>query len=181
MSLQRIGGSMALGLRSCEEGVVSSGLESLKDSAPVLQAVEDLDDRAHSARGLMLAAVARAIVRIHKQHLGKGPVGARAHLSGDVLTVLLEGGFMRSEQMLQERGLEEEVLRSRLAMQQALKQEFCSAVETILYRPVRSFMSATDPGQGLQVELFVLERETTANAESSHRFPTERGHGFAGR
>jgi uncharacterized protein YbcI len=108
-------------------------------------------------RGQMLADVSNAIVRIHKQFYGKGPVRARAHLSHDLLTVILEGGFTRSEQTLNDHGHEREVLSSRLAMQDAVENEFRTAVETILYRAVRSFMSANDPANDLQAEIFVLE------------------------
>lgn len=107
-------------------------------------------------RGQMLADVSNAIVRIHKQFYGKGPVRARAHLSEDLLTVILEGGFTRSEQTLHDHGHEREVLSSRLAMQHSVESEFRTAVEKIMYRSVRSFMSANDPSNDLQAEIFVL-------------------------
>jgi uncharacterized protein YbcI len=107
-------------------------------------------------RGQMLADVSNAIVRIHKQFYGKGPVRARAHISQDVVTVILEGGFTRSEQTLNDHGHEREVLSSRLAMQDAVESEYRAAVEKILYRSVRSFMSANDPANDLQAEIFVL-------------------------
>jgi uncharacterized protein YbcI len=107
-------------------------------------------------RGQVLADVSNAIVRIHKRFYGKGPVKARAHLSQDLLTVILEGGFTRGEQTLQDHGHEQEVVRSRLAMQQSIESEFRIAVESILYRSVRSFMSANDPSNDMQAEVFVL-------------------------
>jgi uncharacterized protein YbcI len=111
---------------------------------------------APSERGEVLADVSNAIVRIHKHFYGKGPVKARAHLSQDLLTVILEGGFTRGEQTLHDHGHAQEVVRSRLAMQQSIESEFRTAIETILYRPVRSFMSANDPSNDLQAEIFVL-------------------------
>jgi uncharacterized protein YbcI len=104
----------------------------------------------------MLADVSNAIVRIHKQFYGKGPVKARAHLSHDVLTVVLEGGLTRGEQTLHDHGHAQEVVRSRLAMQESIENEFRTAIESILYRSVRSFMSANDPSNDLQAEVFVL-------------------------
>jgi len=113
-------------------------------------------DHALSERGRILAEVSNAIVRIHKRFYGKGPVKARAHLSQDLLTVILEGGFTRGEQTLQDHGHGQEVVRSRLAMQQSIESEFRTAIESILYRSVRSFMSANDPSHDLQAEIFVL-------------------------
>lgn len=114
------------------------------------------EEPAVNDRGQVLADVSNAIVRIHKQFYGKGPVKARAHLSQDVLTVILEGGLTRGEQTLQDHGHEQEVVRSRLAMQQSIESEFRVAVESILYRSVRSFMSSNDPSNDLQAEVFVL-------------------------
>jgi len=114
------------------------------------------EDPAVNDRGQVLADVSNAIVRIHKRFYGKGPVKARAHLSQDVLTVILEGGLTRGEQTLQDHGHEQEVVRSRLAMQQSIESEFRIAVESILYRSVRSFMSSNDPSNDLQAEVFVL-------------------------
>jgi uncharacterized protein YbcI len=115
-------------------------------------------------RGLLLSAISNAVVRIHKQFLGRGPVKARSHLSGDVLTVILEGGFLQGERTLHEHGHAREVINSRLAMQETMEQEFRVAIESILYRSVRSFMSGSDPENDLQAEIFVLEPETGEQA-----------------
>jgi uncharacterized protein YbcI len=134
--------------------------DSTSDSGTEAQAAPPPEVR--SERGLMLAAISRAIVGIHKEFLGKGPVRSRAHLSGDMLIVILEGGYLRGEQTLQERGHVEEVVSSRHAMQDALKKEYKQAVETILHRSVRSFMSTADPVEDLQAEIFVLHPEAQA-------------------
>jgi uncharacterized protein YbcI len=134
---------------------------STTDDDATLAAQDAGGSGSQAERGLMLAAVSRAIVKIHKDYLGKGPVRARSHVSGNVLVVILEGGFLRGEQTLQERGHTREVVDSRHAMQDALKQEYKQAVETILYRSVRSFMSAADPEEDLQVEIFVLHPEAS--------------------
>jgi uncharacterized protein YbcI len=118
--------------------------------------IQSRSETISTERGQLLADVSNAIVRIHKQYYGKGPVKARAHISHDLLTVILEGGFTRGEQTLQDHGHAQEVVRSRLAMQQSIESEFRTAVEKILYRSVRSFMSANDPSNDLQAEIFVL-------------------------
>jgi uncharacterized protein YbcI len=126
------------------------------DSLPVEQDGIERDDRGGSERGQLLADVSNAIVRIHKQFYGKGPIKARSHLSQNLLTVILEGGFTRGEQTLNDHGHVQEVIRSRLAMQESIEDEYRAAVETIMYRSVRSFMSANDPSNDLQAEIFVL-------------------------
>src|ERR1700742_2376163 len=107
----------------------------------------------------VLSDLANTVVRIHKQFYGKGPTKARAHLSQDLLTVVLEGGYTKGEQSLHDHGHGKEVIRSRMAMQDAVKDEFRAMIETILHRSVRSFMSANDPANEMQAEIFVLESQ----------------------
>jgi uncharacterized protein YbcI len=110
-------------------------------------------------RGQQLLELANAVVRVHKQLSGKGPTKARAYLQQDLLVVVLEGGFTRGEQTLQAAGHHRELMHTRLAIQHAGEAELRSVVEAILGRRVRSFMSANDPQEGYQAELFVLEPE----------------------
>jgi hypothetical protein len=51
------------------------------------------------------------------------------------------------------------VLRSRIVMQQSVEDVFRAAIEGIVGRAVRSFMSANDPAGNLQVEIFVFDPE----------------------
>src|SRR4051812_18433264 len=117
------------------------------------------DQAEHTSIPLELS---NAVVRIHKEFYGKGPTKARSHFSGDLVTVLLEGGYTRSEETLMGHGHTDEVVRARLAMQESVEFEFRTAVEQILGRRVRSFMSANDPAGGFQAEIFVLEPRASA-------------------
>lgn len=96
------------------------------------------------------------VVRIHKRYYGRGPVKARAQLLPDLLTVVLEGGFTRAEQTLHGHGHAQQIVDSRLAIEEAIEKDLRAAVEGLLYRGVRSFMSALDPANELQVEIFLL-------------------------
>jgi|HubBroStandDraft_3_1064219.scaffolds.fasta_scaffold22602_3 uncharacterized protein YbcI len=111
----------------------------------------------NSALGTTLSEISRTLVTIFKRNYGKGPVRARSFLQKDVLTVILEGGYTTIEHKLEEHGHTNEVIAARLAMQKAVEDEMRTAIETILGRSVRSFMSANDPANDLQAEVFVLE------------------------
>ena len=128
---------------------------------------EDLDQRFTGEHGRMLADVSNAIVRLHKQFYGKGPTKARSHLVHDLLVVVLNGGYTRGEETLRSSGHEEQVIRTRLAMHDSVEDEFRAAVEQIVLRPVRSLMSATDPANDLQVEIFVLEPRGAEELEAA--------------
>ena len=89
---------------------------------------------------------------------------------------MLEGGFTRSELTLHERGHDREVAQGRLAMQSSIEGELRAAVEAILQRPVRSFMSANDPGNDLQAEIFVLHPDESLNGDLPARAKRARDH-----
>ncbi|HEY1833228.1 MAG TPA: Na-translocating system protein MpsC family protein [Solirubrobacteraceae bacterium] len=111
----------------------------------------------NAALGAVLAEISRSLVAVFKRNYGKGPVRARSFLQKDVLTVILEGGYTTIEQKLEQHGHTNEVIATRLAMQKAVEDEMRTAIETILHRSVRSFMSANDPANDLQAEVFVLD------------------------
>jgi uncharacterized protein YbcI len=127
---------------------------------------------ASAARGETLSALSDAIVTIHKHFYGKGPETARTHMHRDLVVVLLQGGFTRGEHTLSDRGHVHEVVQSRLAMQSSVEAEFRMAVESILGRSVRSFMSANDPANDLQTEIFVLHPKDDAGERGPPRAAT---------
>jgi uncharacterized protein YbcI len=114
-------------------------------------------DAESAAVGAILAEISRMLVSIQKRNYGKGPVRARSFLQKDVLTVILEGGYTTIENTLEEHGHTNEVIVTRLALQKAVESEMRGAVEMLLRRSVRSFMSANDPANELQAEVFVLD------------------------
>jgi uncharacterized protein YbcI len=119
-------------------------------------------------RGQLLLDISNAVVKVHKDFHGKGPTKARSHVSQNLITVVLEGGFTRSEQTLHAHGHHREVAQSRQAMRQAMESELCRVVESVTGRSVRSYMSAIDPAMGLQVDVFVLHAEGSGPASNGH-------------
>src|SRR5262249_9381580 len=166
---------------SASGGPPMSELKAEADRGPQLTAGDIRDSAGErgstlTERGSTLTEVCNAIVQIHKRFYGKGPTQARAHLSRDLLAVVLDGGFTRGEKTLSERGHEREVLHARMVMQQAVQEEFRDAIEQILGRSIRSFMSASDPIAGLQAEIFILYPD---NLERRHGDGTAHVRDFA--
>jgi uncharacterized protein YbcI len=100
--------------------------------------------------------IANALARLHKQFVGRGPTNSRVTIDGDMVVCLLEGGYTKAEQTLEENNKGELVAAGRLGLQDAMRNALIASVETTLGRRVRSFMSANDLRQDLQVEVFVL-------------------------
>ncbi len=100
--------------------------------------------------------ISDAVIRLHKQYVGRGPTRVRTYLNDDLVTCVLEGGFTQGERNLQAHGEHALIVENRRLLQGAAKDALVAAVEAILGRRVRAFMSAADPRQEMQVEAFVL-------------------------
>lgn len=101
--------------------------------------------------------IANAIARLHKEFVGRGPTNSRTTIDGELVVVLLEGGFTRAERTLDDSARRDLVVAGRVALQDAMRSAMIEVVEQVLGRPVRSFMSANDLECNLQSEIFVLE------------------------
>jgi uncharacterized protein YbcI len=101
--------------------------------------------------------ISNAISRLHKQYVGRGPTNARTTVDGELVVCLIEGGYTQAEQTLADNNNADVVATGRLGLQDAMRDGMTEAVETILGRRVRSFMSANDLRRNLQVEVFVLD------------------------
>jgi uncharacterized protein YbcI len=100
--------------------------------------------------------ISNAMARLHKQYVGRGPTNSRTTIDGDLVVCLLEGGYTRAEQTLEDNDKGDLVAAGRLGLQEAMRQAMIEVVQEVLGRSVRSFMSANDLKRNLQVEVFVL-------------------------
>jgi uncharacterized protein YbcI len=106
--------------------------------------------------GAPTVEISNAISHLHKQFVGRGPTNARTTVDGNLVVCLLEGGYTRAEQTLENNDSGDVVAAGRLGLQDAMREAMIGAVERTLGRSVLSFMSANDIRQNLQVEVFVL-------------------------
>jgi len=107
-----------------------------------------------------LMEVSNALVRLHKEQFGRGPIHARSNFAGsDALLCVLEDALLPAERKLVEMGQQDRVREARMAFQVATSSDFISAVEKIVDRKVRAFASATDPDQNVVFENFYFEPE----------------------
>jgi uncharacterized protein YbcI len=104
----------------------------------------------------VLAQLSNAMVRLYKEHFGKGPTRVRAYYQGDVVTCVLRDGFTRAERTLIEAGRSDAALAHRHELQQAVRAHFVSTVEEIVGREVIAFFSGSQPDPDIEVEVFVL-------------------------
>ena len=106
----------------------------------------------------MMAAVAKALVALHKEQFGRGPTKARAHFAGpDTLVCVLEDALLPAERKLVALGNQATVRETRGAFQVATADEFIAVVEVIVFRTVRAFASAVDPDANVVFENYSFE------------------------
>jgi uncharacterized protein YbcI len=113
--------------------------------------------RVNGRSGSVLAAVSNAMVALHKEQFGRGPVRARSGFSDDdTLVCTLLDALLPAETALVEIGHQEQVQQSRLFFQTATRQRFIEVVEDIVGRKVVAFSSATDPEAAVVWEVFTF-------------------------
>jgi uncharacterized protein YbcI len=110
-----------------------------------------------ASRGQLTAAISNAIVGIHSKHYGKGPTKAKTYLIDDMVVCVMQDVFTTVERTLIEAGKSELVREVRTTFQYSLRDEFRDAVQMIVGRAPRSFMSQIDCDADMAVEFFLLE------------------------
>jgi uncharacterized protein YbcI len=113
-------------------------------------------EQERSEQGASLAAISRRIVGLLKESYGKGPAQARTYYSGDLVVVLLNGGYTTAERTLIEDGRSRAVMDLRAEMQEAMNDRFRQVIEEELHREVVAFMSAAHHDPDYNAEVFVL-------------------------
>lgn len=120
--------------------------------------VERLDEAQQDrSRGGVLTSVTNAMVALHKEQFGRGPVRARSILSDDTLVCTLHDALLPAERALTEMGHGIRVQESRLFFQAATRDQFIATVEELIGRKVVAFASATDPSAAVVWEIFRFE------------------------
>jgi uncharacterized protein YbcI len=120
--------------------------------------VERLDEaQQNGSRGGVLTSVTNAMVALHKEQFGRGPVRARTTLSDDTLVCTFHDALLPAECALTEMGHGIRVQESRLFFQAATRDKFIATVEELIGRKVVAFASAADPSAAVVWEIFRLE------------------------
>jgi uncharacterized protein YbcI len=116
---------------------------------------------AEERRGLQLAEVSNAMVKLYKEQFGRGPTKTRTHFAGpDILITSLEDSLTPAERRMAQMGEHQRLRDIRMFFQYASMAEFTETVERITGRRVRGFISGIDTQcaeQDISAEVFYLE------------------------
>ena len=107
--------------------------------------------------GPLAADISNAVVRLVREHFGKGPTQAKTLLHDDAVVTILRGGFTHAEKTLYKAGRADIVDEGRRAMQAVFEREMRAEVERLMGRRVVAFLSANHHEPDASVEVFLLE------------------------
>jgi uncharacterized protein YbcI len=109
------------------------------------------------AGGRLNSAVASAVVRIHRDYIGRGPTKAQAFHRHEVLVVMLHDALTRMERGLLERGRRDIVEQARRDYHACMAMDLEAAVCSLTHRDVVALLHDIQPDRNVAVELFVLD------------------------
>jgi uncharacterized protein YbcI len=115
------------------------------------------DIQTSGSGGPLRVAMSNAMVRIWKQHYGRGPTAARAFFEAQFVFVVLEDGLTRNEQTLLDAGHEDAVRQFRLCFQETMRSEFQAEVERLTGRTVLAHECQFTFAPMMTFEIFVLD------------------------
>jgi len=108
-------------------------------------------------RGSGAAAISNARTKLHRDHYGPGANSMRTVVGPDQMICFLGDLHSTVERSLLKAGGIDIVRQVRCAFQRAMETLFVAAIEAVMGRQVRSFLSQVTFDPDISVEIFVLE------------------------
>jgi uncharacterized protein YbcI len=102
-------------------------------------------------------AISRAVIALHKKHLGRGPERAKSYVHDDCVLVLMYEGHTPSEQTLQTGGEAKAVAQQRVRAADAIRLDLTEVIEAETGRKVIGYMSSSQQDPSLLSHVFVLD------------------------
>ena len=121
-------------------------------------------DAGSGSNGAIAAEISNVVVRMVREHFGRGPTQAKTIVHDDVVVTVMRGGYTHAEKMLYQAGKGAVVEEGRRAMQDVFQREMSSAIEQLTGREVDAFMSANHYDPDVMVEMFVLKPSANGRA-----------------
>lgn len=114
------------------------------------------DEVPRTLRSSSMLDVSTGIVRLMKEHYGKGPTSVKAHQLGDAVVVLTHGGFTQAERTLADLGHAGAVIEQRRIFKVAMDARFRAVVSEATGREVVAVLHATHVAPDIGCETFIL-------------------------
>jgi uncharacterized protein YbcI len=106
--------------------------------------------------GELLAAISNMVVKVHADHMGRGPTRARTYIYDNVVTCLLEDSLTQAERTLLSSGGGLSVAQTRSALQETMRETLTVEMERLTERRVEALVNGNDVGSDVTSHVFVL-------------------------
>jgi uncharacterized protein YbcI len=114
--------------------------------------------RAPLAGGQLLAAISTNIVKILREHYGRGPMKAKTYALDDIVVVVMRGsGFTPLEKTIMESGEPERVIAMREDFQRVMAGRYRRMIEELTGRKVVAFLSQAHVDPDITMEIFFID------------------------
>jgi uncharacterized protein YbcI len=107
--------------------------------------------------GQVLAEISSSMVRLYREHFGKGPTKAKTYALDDIVICVLRDGITPVERTLFEEGRAPTVREMRSAFLDTVAADFTKVVERCTDRQVIAFLTQANANPDLSVQLFFLD------------------------
>jgi uncharacterized protein YbcI len=126
------------------------------------QAVRDNSHPATLDGGRLLSAISTAIVKLTREHYGRGPIKAKTYALDDIVVCVLRGtGFTPLEQTMMDSADEDpraRVMAMREDFQRMMAERYKVLIEQLTGRRVLAFLSQAHVEPDITVEVFFVDQ-----------------------
>jgi uncharacterized protein YbcI len=108
--------------------------------------------------GRLLSAISTGIVKLMREHYGRGPIKAKTYALDDIIVVVLRGsGFTALEQTIMDSGDGPRVVAMRENFQEMMAGRYKDLIERLTGRTVVAFLSQAHVDPDITIETFFID------------------------
>src|ERR1039457_4426444 len=108
--------------------------------------------------GQLLSAISTSIVRILREHYGRGPMKAKTYVLDDIIVVVMRGsGFTPLEKTIMDSGQPDRVIAMREDFQRVMAARYTETIQHLTGRKVLAFLSQAHVEPDITMEIFFVD------------------------
>jgi uncharacterized protein YbcI len=119
--------------------------------------------------GQLAVAISTMVVRVIRKHTGRGPTKSRAHVSDELIAVVLQDTLSTAERTLIANGQTEVLYATRRAFRDTMRPDLVAGVEQLTGRTVTAFFCDHSFEPDIVLESFLLAPRDVASMQLSKR------------
>jgi uncharacterized protein YbcI len=107
--------------------------------------------------GQLLAEITDQLVKMIRDHYGRGPIRAKTYVLDNLIVCVLSDGFIALERTMMEGGEPDRVVDMRRDFERLMKTHYTKMIEQLTGRKVLAFLSQAHVEPDLGVEMFLMD------------------------